>query len=47
MLFDTYWTYRRHNHTNFGSLVLANTVTGAVSLFAREVRDYALPFSPH
>ena len=47
VLFDTYWTYRRNNHTNFGSLVLANTVTGAASLFAREVLDYALPFPPH
>ena len=44
---DTYWTYRRNNHTNFGSLVLANTVTGAASLFAREVLDYALPFPPY
>ncbi len=44
---DTYWTYRRNNHTNFGSLLLANTVTGAASLFARDVLDYALPFPPH
>lgn len=47
VLSETYWTYRRNNHTNFGSLVLANTVTGAASLFAREVLDYALPFPPH
>ncbi len=45
--FDSYWTYRRNSHTNFGSLLLANTVTGAASLFAREVLDYALPFPPH
>jgi len=45
--FDTYWTYRCNNHTNFGSLVLVNTITGAASLFAREVLDYALPFPPH
>ncbi len=45
--YDTYWTYRRNSHTNFASLVLANTVTGAASLFAREVLDYALPFPPH
>ncbi|MEJ7656427.1 MAG: glycosyltransferase [Thermoleophilaceae bacterium] len=47
VLFDTYWTYRRNSHTNFASLVLANTVTGAASLLAREVLDYALPFPPH
>ncbi len=44
--FDTYWSYRRNNHTNFGSLLIANTVTGAASLFTREVLDYALPFPP-
>jgi len=44
--FDTYWSYRRNNHTNFGSLLMANTVTGAASLFARELLDYALPFPP-
>lgn len=44
---DTYWTHRRNNHTNFASLVLANTVTGAASLFTREVVDYALPFPLH
>ena len=43
---DTYWSYRRNNHTNFGSLLVANTVTGAASLFSREVLDYALPFPP-
>jgi hypothetical protein len=26
---DTYWTTRRNNYTNFGSLLLANTITGA------------------
>jgi hypothetical protein len=40
----TYWSYRRNNHKNFGSLLIANTVTGAASLVAREVLDYALPF---
>lgn len=43
---DTYWSYRRNNYTNFGSLLMANTVTGAASLFRREVLDYALPFPP-
>jgi ABC-type polysaccharide/polyol phosphate transport system ATPase subunit len=41
---DTYWTKRRNNHTNFASLLIANTVTGAASMFRREVLDYALPF---
>ena len=44
--FDTYWSYRRNNHTNFGSLLLANTITGAASLFTRDVLDYVLPFPP-
>ncbi len=43
---DTYWSYRRNNHTNYGSLLVANTVTGAASLLSREVLDYALPFPP-
>jgi glycosyltransferase involved in cell wall biosynthesis len=43
---ETYWNYRRNNHTNFGSLLVANTITGAASLFRREVLDYALPFPP-
>ena len=41
---DTYWTERRNNHTNFASLLIANTVTGGASMFRREVLDYALPF---
>ena len=43
---DTYWTHRRNNHTNFGSLLVANTITGAASLFDRRVLDYALPLPP-
>jgi len=41
---DTYWTRRRNNHTNFASLLIANTVTGAASMFGRDVLEYALPF---
>lgn len=41
---DTYWTRRRNNHTNFASLLIANTVTGAATLVRRGVLDYALPF---
>jgi glycosyltransferase involved in cell wall biosynthesis len=42
----TYWTRRRPNHDNFGSLLLGNSVTGAASLFPRELLDRALPLPP-
>jgi glycosyltransferase involved in cell wall biosynthesis len=42
----TYWTRRRPNHDNFGSLLLGNSVTGAASLFPRELLDEALPLPP-
>jgi glycosyltransferase involved in cell wall biosynthesis len=42
----SYWTARRNNYTNFGSLLLANSITGAASLFGRELLDDALPFPP-
>jgi glycosyltransferase involved in cell wall biosynthesis len=42
----SYWTERRNNYTNFGSLMLANSVTGAASLFRRDLLDDALPFPP-
>ena len=42
----SYWTERRNNHTNFGSLLLANSVTGAASLFRRELLEDVLPFPP-
>jgi glycosyltransferase involved in cell wall biosynthesis len=40
----TMWGSRRNNHSNLASLLLANTVTGAASLFRRELLDLALPF---
>jgi glycosyltransferase involved in cell wall biosynthesis len=43
---DTYWSRRRNNYTDLVSLLIANTVTGAASLFRREVLDLALPFPP-
>ena len=43
---DTFWRGRRNNHTNLASLLLANTVTGAASLFPRRLLDLALPFPP-
>ena len=42
----SYWTERRNNYTNFGSLLLANSITGAASLFRRDLLDDALPFPP-
>lgn len=44
LLASTYWTERPNNYTNFASLILANTVTGAASLFPRWLLEYALPF---
>jgi glycosyltransferase involved in cell wall biosynthesis len=42
---EGYWGGKRsNNHTNLASLVIANTITGAASLFRREVLDLALPF---
>jgi glycosyltransferase involved in cell wall biosynthesis len=42
----SYWTERSNNFTNFGSLLLANSVTGAASLFRRGLLEDALPFPP-
>ena len=44
VLRDTLWARRRNNHTDLISLLVANTITGAASLFRREVADLALPF---
>jgi 2-polyprenyl-3-methyl-5-hydroxy-6-metoxy-1,4-benzoquinol methylase/glycosyltransferase involved in cell wall biosynthesis len=41
---STYWTTRLNNHTNLTSLVIANTITGASSMFRRTLLDLALPF---
>jgi glycosyltransferase involved in cell wall biosynthesis len=46
VLRPSYWTERRNNYTNFGSLLMANSVTGAASLFRRDLLDDALPFPP-
>jgi glycosyltransferase involved in cell wall biosynthesis len=43
-LSPSYWTGRRNNYDNLPSLLLANTITGAASLFRRELLDRALPF---
>ena len=44
VLSPSYWTERRNNYDNLASLLLANTVTGAASLFRRDLLDRALPF---
>jgi glycosyltransferase involved in cell wall biosynthesis len=46
VLSDTFWRYRRHNCTNLASLLITNAITGAASLFRRELLDLALPFPP-
>jgi glycosyltransferase involved in cell wall biosynthesis len=45
-LSSSYWVNRRNNYTNYASLVMANSVTGAASLFRRELLDDALPLPP-
>jgi len=44
LLAPSYWTDRVNNHTDLASLLLVNTVTGAASLFRRELLEVALPF---
>lgn len=44
VMFETYWTTRNNQYTDLADLLLANTVTGAASLFRRELLDVALPF---
>lgn len=46
VLSDTYWSQRRNNYTNLASLLVANTVSGAASLFPRRLLELALPFPP-
>lgn len=46
LIHSSYWTTRRNNHTNFASLLLANSITGAASLFRRDLLDDVLPFPP-
>jgi Glycosyl transferase family 2 len=41
-----YWEHRANNHADLLSLLVANAVTGAASLFRRELLDDALPFPP-
>ena len=42
----TYWSRRANNHADMLSLLVANCVTGAASLFPRALLDDALPLPP-
>jgi glycosyltransferase involved in cell wall biosynthesis len=44
VLRDTLWRGRRNNHTDLTSMLVANTITGAATLFRRDVAERALPF---
>jgi glycosyltransferase involved in cell wall biosynthesis len=41
---STFWTSRRNNADDLGALMIANSITGAASLFRRDLLDYILPF---
>ena len=47
LIAPSYWVRRRNNDTDLGSLLLANTVTGAASLFRRELLADILPLPPN
>ena len=44
VLADSYWTRRRNNYTDLATMLVANTVTGAASLFRADLLDQTLPF---
>jgi Glycosyl transferase family 2 len=44
VLRNTLWEGRANNHTSLASMLVANTVTGAATLFRTELLDVALPF---
>lgn len=44
--FDSAFTERRNSYDDIASLLVANTVTGAASIFRRELLEVALPFPP-
>ena len=46
VLADTYWGRRSNNHSDLLSLLVANSVTGAASLFPAALLEDALPFPP-
>jgi len=44
VLRETMWQGRRNNHADLASMLVANSVTGAATLFRREIGRLALPF---
>jgi glycosyltransferase involved in cell wall biosynthesis len=40
----TFWTNRRNNTDDLGALVIANSITGAASVFRSQLLEYILPF---
>lgn len=44
LISDTYWTTRKNNFSRLDLLLLANTVTGAASMFRRDLVPCLLPF---
>jgi glycosyltransferase involved in cell wall biosynthesis len=46
LMSDTYWSLRRNNYTDLASLLVGNTVTGAVTLFRADLLSRVLPFPP-
>jgi glycosyltransferase involved in cell wall biosynthesis len=46
VLSETYWYLRRNRCDDMASLLVANVVTGAASMFRRELLADALPFPP-
>lgn len=44
VLRETLWKGRRNNHTDLAAMLVANTITGAATLFTRELMQLALPF---
>ncbi len=44
VLRETMWRRRSNNHVDLVSMLVANTITGAATLFRRELLELALPF---
>jgi hypothetical protein len=44
VLRDTLWVGRANNYSSLVSMLVANTITGAATLFRRELLELALPF---
>ncbi len=44
VLAETLWKGRRNNLTNFGSMLISNTIAGVAMMFPRSLLETALPF---